>query len=184
MSLVPPSEAQKMARPSVRERARQLVRRVLDEHSTPPEIGKSVGVGVFAGCTPFGAHAVVALGLATALRLNRLWAFLASRTAIFPVYLAIAFAEIKAGHLVRTGAWMHLSPAEAFARRYELLTDWILGTLLVGIALGMVAGLVAYTCARRWRKSPAGDAVSSRTPGGPPRRSLGSPTSAPPDPTP
>ena len=165
------------------ERGRRLLRRVLDEHSAPHEIGKSVGVGVFAGCTPFGGHAVVALGLATAFRLNRLWAFLASRTAIFPVYLAIAFAEIQAGHLVRAGARLQLSPAEAFARRYELATDWIIGTLLVGSALGMIAGLIAYACARCWHKPPPGD-VSSHTPGGPPRRSLGSPTSAPPDPTP
>jgi uncharacterized protein (DUF2062 family) len=181
---VPPSEAQNSGRSSVRERGRRLLRRVVDERSAPHEIGKSVGVGVFAGCTPFGAHAAVALGLATAFRLNRLWAFLASRAAIFPVYLAIAFAEIEAGHLVRTGAWAHLRPAEAFARRYELTTDWVIGTLLVGVALGMVAGLIAYACARRWQKPRAGDGVSSRTPGGPPRPSLGSPTSAPPDPTP
>jgi uncharacterized protein (DUF2062 family) len=147
----------------------------------------SVGVGIFAGCTPAGLHAAVALGLATALRLNRLWAFLASRVSVFPVYLAIAFCEIEAGHFLRTGAWSRLGASEAFARRHELAADWAIGTLLVGMMLATVVGLVAYACARLWRRSPA-DApgsllVSSHRPEGPPPPSLGSRTSAPPDPT-
>jgi uncharacterized protein (DUF2062 family) len=166
---------------------RRLVRQALSERSSPREIGMSVGVGIFAGCTPPGFHAAVALGLATALRLNRLWAFLASRASVFPVYLAIAFLEIEAGHLLRTGAWAHLDASEAFARRYELAADWVIGTLLVGMALGAALGLVAYGCARLWQRNPAeagNRLVSSNRPEGPPPPSLGSRTSAPPDPTP
>ncbi|HLK37152.1 MAG TPA: DUF2062 domain-containing protein, partial [Polyangiaceae bacterium] len=64
-------------------RGRALWERALRERSSPPEVGLSVGVGVFAACTPLlGAHAWIALGLATLLRLNRVWAFLASRVSI------------------------------------------------------------------------------------------------------
>ncbi len=185
----PPPQAQKTPRPGLRELARRLVRRALNEHSSPREIGMAVGAGVFAGCTPIGFHAVVALGLATALRLNRLWALVASRASIFPVYLAIAYCEIQAGHVLRSGDWAHLGPTEAFARRYELAVDWAIGTLLVGTVLATLAGLAGYACARFWRKSPPNDAVALADPvnsnrrEGPRPPSLGSPTSAPPDAT-
>lgn len=145
-------------------------------------------MGIFAGCTPVGLHAGVALLLATAFRANRLWALLASRVSILPVYLVIALGEIEAGHFVRTGEVLHLSASEAFARRYEVLSEWLIGTLLVGTALAAAAGLLAYMCARAWhrrRRAGAGDAatpVSSRTPDEFRPPSLESPTSAPLDP--
>ena len=143
-----------------------------------------MAVGVFAGCTPIGLHGPVALVLATALRLNRLWAFLASRASILPVYLVIAFSEVEAGHVVRTGQLLRMTPSEVFARRYEVLTEWLVGTLLVGSALALAAGLLAYMCARAWQRQrrPAGhDAnVSLRTPDELRPLSSESPTSAPP----
>jgi uncharacterized protein (DUF2062 family) len=152
----------------------------------------SVAAGVFAGCTPWGVHAAVALALATLLRLNRLWALLASRASILPVYLLVAFCEIEVGHRLRTGQSTHLSAADAFAHRSEFVTDWVVGTLPVGCALAAAAGLVSYACARVWARSPgrgpssgASDgAVSWRRLDGPRPPSSGSPTSAPPDPTP
>jgi uncharacterized protein (DUF2062 family) len=190
---------------------RELAARALGERCTPRGIGLSVGAGAFAGCTPWGFHAAVALALATVLRLNRLWAFLASRVSILPVYLAFAISEIEVGHRLRTGQFTHQTPSEAFAHRYELMTDWAIGTLLVGGAVAVLSGLVAYACARAWQKRRGGrqdavgsaagpqdvtgstagpqDAVGSaaatlrtRDEFRPP--SSGSPTSAPPDPTP
>jgi hypothetical protein len=140
-----------------------------------------------------GLHAVVALLLATAFRANRLWALLASRVSILPVYLVIALGEVEAGHFVRTGEVLHLSANEAFARRYEVLSEWLIGTLLVGSALAAAAGLVAYMCARAWhrRRSSTSDsatgassALSSRTPDELRPLSLESRTSAPLDPRP
>lgn len=152
----------------------------------------SVATGVFAGCTPWGVHSAVALALATLLRLNRLWALLASRASFLPVYLVIAFCEIEVGHRLRTGQPTHLSAADAFAHRYALVTDWAVGTLLVGCALAAAAGLISYVFARAWaRRQESGlssDAregpVSWRRLDGPRPPSSGSPTSAPPDPTP
>jgi uncharacterized protein (DUF2062 family) len=138
-----------------------------------------------------GLHAVIALVLATAFRANRLWALLASRVSILPVYLVIALGEIEAGHFARTGEVLHLSASEAFARRYEVLSEWLIGTLLVGSALAAAAGLLAYVCARAWhrrRRDGAGDTantpVSSRTPDEFRPPSLESPTSTPLDPRP
>ena len=64
----------------------------------------------------------------------------------------IAFCEIEVGHRLRTGQSTHLSAADAFAHRYELFTDWLVGTLLVGCALAAAAGLVSYVFARAWAR--------------------------------
>jgi uncharacterized protein (DUF2062 family) len=179
------SRAQTTGRRPLSERARELLRAALVERSSPRGIGQSVAAGVFAGCTPLGFHGAIALALATAFRLNRLIAFAASHLSILPVYLAILFCEVEVGHLLRRGQFAHLTPGEAFDHRYELLTESLLGTLVVGAALGATLGLVAYVCARSLQRSSYRTRlpVSSRTLDGPRPPSSGSPPSAPPDPS-
>lgn len=154
----------------------QLWERAKREHSTPGELALSVGVGVFAGCTPFyGLHMWVALGLATLFRLNRLWAFVGSRISFTPIFAWIAFCEIESAHRLRTGAWARLAPHDALDHGRELLRDWMIGTPIVGFALGAATALLAYAVARR---------VSPRTPGEPRPPSSEFPPSAPRAPTP
>jgi uncharacterized protein (DUF2062 family) len=161
-------------------RARDLWEQAKRERSSPPEVGFSVAVGVLSACTPFlGLHMWIALGLATLFRLNRLLALLASRLSVMPVFALITFCEIESAHRLRTGSWVQLVPREALARGRELLVDWILGTGLVGGVLALLAGLLAYGVARRWRH-----ASTIRTPAEPRPPSSGSPPSGPPAPTP
>lgn len=135
------------------------------ERSTPRQIGFSVAVGVFAGCTPFiGLHFWIALAAATLLRLNRLWAALASRISSTPLLLALTFGEIELGHRLRTGAWVALSRHDALARGKELFADWLLGAALVGSTLAIVLGLVAYFVARRWQAAGAVAGDADRAP--------------------
>jgi uncharacterized protein (DUF2062 family) len=146
--------------------------RAKNEHSSPREIALSVGVGVFSACTPFvGLHMWIAMGLATLLRLNRLWAFLGSRATFFPLFAFVTFAELEVAHRLRTGAWLPLAPSEALARGRELLLDWAVGAVLVGGTLAAIGAIVAYVVASSW---PA--------PGEAPRSTSGSPPSGPPDP--
>jgi uncharacterized protein (DUF2062 family) len=136
------------------DRAYQLGVRAKEEHSTPPEVGLSVAVGVFSACTPLlGFHMWIALALATVFRLNRLWAFLGSRISIVPVYLWISFCEIELGHRLRAGAWVHMSAREALSHGKELSLDWAIGTGPIGCALGAACGLAAYAWARGWPKN-------------------------------
>jgi uncharacterized protein (DUF2062 family) len=128
-----------------------LWERAKNERSTPYELGWAIGVGVFAGCTPFfGFHMWVALALATLLRLNRLWAFVGSRVSFTPLFAFITFCEIESAHLLRTGTWAPLTPHDALDHGKELLADWFLGTILVGVMLGAALGLAASLAARRW----------------------------------
>jgi hypothetical protein len=135
--------------------------RARNERSTPREVALSVGLGVFCACTPFvGLHMWIALGLATVLRLNRLWAFLGSRCIFFPILPVVTFAEIEVAHRIRTGGWLPLVPSEAVARGRELLVDWALGTLVVGGAIAAVAAGGAYAVALSW---PAPGAAPERS---------------------
>jgi uncharacterized protein (DUF2062 family) len=140
------------------ERARDLWRRALLEHATPRELALSVALGVFVGCTPFiGLHAGIALALATLLRLNRLWALIASRVSFFLTLPWIVLAEIQVAHHLRTGAWAALSTRDAVDHAREWLFDWWLGVVPVGTVLAVLFGALAYGVAavRRRRPSPA-----------------------------
>ena len=73
--------------------ARDLWERARREHSSPREIGLAVGVGAFVACTPLiGFHLWLALGFATLLKLNRLWAMIGSRLSTTPILLVTTFA--------------------------------------------------------------------------------------------
>ncbi len=159
--------------------ARRIWRQALEEHCTPREIGWSVGLGVFAGCSPLlGFHMWIALALATLFRVNRLWAFVGSRVSSNVLFAWIALAEIEVAHRLRAGAWAPLAPSEALTHGKELLGDWFVGSALVGAALGVVLGAAAYGAMRRRQQR-----LIPRTPHAPRRRTSGSPPSAPPAPT-
>jgi uncharacterized protein (DUF2062 family) len=163
---------------SLRDRVRRLWDRARNEHSTPREIGWSVGVGAFVACTPLlGLHFWVALGLATVFRLNRLWTVVGSRLSSTPILLATTFCEIEAAHRVRTGHWAPIAWHESLAHGRELLGDWIAGAAVVGALIAACAGLVAYAVARRVENARPHTPERLRLP------SSGSPPSKPPHPT-
>jgi uncharacterized protein (DUF2062 family) len=161
--------AQAQRRPQgggLKRRALEFFARARREHSSPPEIGFSVAVGVFSACTPLlGLHTWMALAAATLLRLNRLWAVLGSR---MPMFIWIAFCEIQVAHRLRSGAWASLAPSDVTSHGRQLLTDWIAGTVIVGGVLAAATGLVAYALARRWSRptTTEADVGAQTTPGG------------------
>jgi uncharacterized protein (DUF2062 family) len=131
-------------------RLRALWQLVRHEHATPREIGRAVAVGVFSGCTPaIGFHGWIAVGLATLLRLNRLWAFLGSRVCTFFVLPWIALAEVEVAHRLRTGTWADVTVGMVLREAPGLLVDWVAGAAIVGSVLAGVFGFVAYGVARR-----------------------------------
>ncbi|MGH7438082.1 MAG: DUF2062 domain-containing protein [Polyangiaceae bacterium] len=160
-------------------RTRDLYRKALAEHASPGGIALAVALGTFCACTPLvGFHIWLALGLATAFRLNRLWAAVGSRATTPGLLPVVVFLEIEVAHRARFGVWAPLSPRQALAQGPDLLLDWVLGTLPVGAAYAALLGAVAYVLASRRA------AVMSSTPAGPRPASSGSPPSAPPSPTP
>jgi uncharacterized protein (DUF2062 family) len=146
------------------QRARDVWLTLWREHTTPREVAIAVAMGAFVGCTPaFGFHGWIALGLATLLRLNRIWAWAGSRISNILIYPWIVIAEIELGHHVRCGGWMHLTEKELMERRAKLLVDWAIGSVPIGIAAAIVFGLLAFGLAHlRLRKNSNAAADETR----------------------
>lgn len=155
-----------MVRPSsLWKRAKELWRLAKRERASPRQIGWAVGVGVFCGCTPaVGFHGWVAVAAATALRLNRLWAWLGSRVSNVLVLPLLVVAEIESSHWLRTGDTITLDRRHVLGEAHLLLLDWCLGSVLVGAALGAAAGLAAWGVARVRRKPAQDPSASSGSP--------------------
>ena len=132
------------------EKLKTLWRLAKSERASPHEIAWAVAIGTFAGCTPaIGFHGPLALGLATLFRKNRLFAWLGSRISNMFFLPFIALAEVQLSHRVRTGAWMEIDRQHAIDQAGSLLLDWCIGTVPVGLLLGLIMGLASWGLARR-----------------------------------
>ncbi len=117
---------------------------------SPWRSAASVFLGVWIGCLPlYGAHLVLCLGGARLLRLSGLKAYLAAHinnpvTAPFLLY-----ASFGTGHAIFRGSWPALG-LSAFEETSWLGfgRDLVVGSVVVGSALAVVAALVAYQLAR------------------------------------
>jgi uncharacterized protein (DUF2062 family) len=119
-------------------------------------VGEAVFLGVFAGCTPaVGIHGWVAFLLATVCRRNRLYAWLGSRVSNFLIMPFIVIAEIECARYLRTGKTVELRRETVLEEAPTLLLDWTLGSILVGVVLGLVFGSLAYLWALRRQKREA-----------------------------
>jgi hypothetical protein len=142
---------------------KSLWQRAKNERATPKQIGWAIFLGVFVGCTPaLGFHTVAVLAAATLFKVNRLFAWIGSRSSNALVLPFIIIAEIQVSHIVRTGSWAtfdrHAIDWEhPFRSVGPLALDWILGTIPVGCALGGLFGLAAWrlALARDRRKAAA-----------------------------
>jgi uncharacterized protein (DUF2062 family) len=128
----------------------------LGERASPQQVGVAVAAGSFVGLTPaVGFHGAVAVALATALRVNRLWAFVGSRVSNPVTGPPVIFAQIQVAHRLRTGAWHPLALEAVVAHAPELLLDWLVGMLVVGGPLSLSLGLFAFAWARGRTPRPA-----------------------------
>lgn len=134
------------------EKIKRLWALAKSERATPREIFWAVFIGAFMGCTPaVGIHGALALGAATLFRKNRLFAWLGSRISNMIFLPFIAYAEVQVAHRLREGTWvsMTLDRENALEQAGELLLDWCLGTIPVGIAIGAAMGALGWAWARR-----------------------------------
>jgi uncharacterized protein (DUF2062 family) len=133
---------------------REIWRLALSERASPRQIGLAVALGVFVGCSPaIGFHGGIALACATVLRLNRLWAWIGSRSSAIVVLPFIVYAEVETAHFMRTGSWVTLDRQRVLEQAAVLLGDWFLGMFPVGGALAALLGFAAFTLARRRQAS-------------------------------
>lgn len=145
------------------EKLTTLWRIARSERASPRDIGWAVAIGAFAGCTPaLGLHGPLAIGLATLLKKNRLFAWLGSRISNMVFLPFITIAEVQVSHRVRTGEWVTLDREHALDQAASLILDWCLGTIPVGITIGSIMGVASWAFAtRRDRRRAKADARAS-----------------------
>jgi uncharacterized protein (DUF2062 family) len=127
------------------EKIKTLWKLARSERATPREIGWAVFIGAYAGCTPaVGFHGVLAVGIATLFKKNRLFAWLGARISNMVFLPFIAIAEVQTSHYLRTGQWVTLDREHAIDQAGVLLLDWCIGTIPVGFVIGSVMGLSSW----------------------------------------
>lgn len=143
------------------EKIKRLWQLAKSERASPREIGWAVAIGAFAGCTPaIGFHGWLAIGIATVLKKNRLFAWLGSRISNMVFLPFITIAEVQTSHVIRTGAWVTIDREHAVDQAGTLLLDWCLGTIPVGIVIGFILGVISWAFAlRRDRRRAAKEAL-------------------------
>jgi uncharacterized protein (DUF2062 family)/SAM-dependent methyltransferase len=147
----------------IRKRLHALWKELLHEHTAPGRLAAAVLVGCIVGCTPlFGLHFFVCVALAYALRLNKLVVYGAANLSIPPMVPLLGFASVQLGERILHGGWLALARSDfalANVRRLAKLffIDWMVGGVVLGAAIGLVAGGITWAIlARRRARAAAG----------------------------
>jgi uncharacterized protein (DUF2062 family) len=127
------------------------LRRLLEENAVPSGLAISSALGVTLGAFPlFFCHTLVILGVAGYFRLNKITALAASQLCMPPMVPALC---IEAGYFMRHGKILTEISLETLGyQALERIWEWLLGSLLVAPAMGLVAGALVYALAMavRW----------------------------------
>jgi SAM-dependent methyltransferase/uncharacterized protein (DUF2062 family) len=146
----------------VRKQVHAFLGKLAREHTAPWRLGVGVLVGAIVGCSPlFGLHIFVCMALAWMLGLNQFVVYGAANISIPPMIPFIGFASVQLGERLLQGRWLHLTTADfafkdAGAMAYHFFVNWLVGGLLVGGAVGLVAGSAVWAIVAR-RRASAGD---------------------------
>ncbi len=128
----------------------RLFRQLLKEHATPTQLAAAAWVGIFLGAVPLiGMHTVAIIYVCHRLYLNKMAAVAASQLCMPPVVPIIC---IQTGYYLRHGAFLfELSRETLVDQIWERLWEYLLGSLVVGPLLGLVAAAVVYAAVRYYR---------------------------------
>lgn len=137
-------------------RLRELHVRLRTEGDTPARRAVAVGVGTMVGCTPlYGVHLFLCTILARLFHLSRVYTYMAANINN-PITLPfLLFVEMKIGYRVMEGRWPALSLAELRAAGVlGLGRNVLVGSVVLGLLLGTIAGLLTWLLARGRKADP------------------------------
>ncbi|MDP2305996.1 MAG: DUF2062 domain-containing protein [Pseudomonadota bacterium] len=144
-------------------RLRSWVHLLLREHLSPTAIGLAIGVGVFLGSLPiYGIHIFVCIAVARWLKLNQALVYAAANISnpFFAPFLISS--QIAIGEWLRHGNLRAMGPElvegsfwTMLRQAPDLFVSCLLGSVVMGAALGGGLGLLALVAARRWPRPPA-----------------------------
>jgi uncharacterized protein (DUF2062 family) len=137
---------------------RQLLNHLLHEHTAPSRLAAAVVVGCIVGCTPFfGLHIVLCVALAWLLGLNQLVVYGAANLSIPPLVPFIGFASVQLGERLRHRQWLNLSRSDFQLAHLRItattfFTDWLVGGVALGAAIGLCGGGLVWLILTQRRK--------------------------------
>lgn len=141
-----PAHERALARATRLQRAIHTLR---SEGDTRGRESAAVGTGLLIGCTPFwGTHFFLCWGAGWLLRLNRLKIYLAANLINPLVLVPLLYAEVQTGAWLRRGKTLALSREALAASPWQFGGDLVLGSLVVGAAVGLVGALVTFAARR------------------------------------
>ncbi|MBA2490650.1 MAG: DUF2062 domain-containing protein [Gammaproteobacteria bacterium] len=154
---------------NVRQRVRRhpvakMYYRLRTRRDTPRQRALAVFMGVVVGCTPlYGLHIFICLALARLTGVNGITTYLAAFVNNPLTAPLIFYVSLGTGHWLFMGEWPHLSwDAARAAGAWHFGRHVLVGTLIVGLALGVVcAALVYWVSKPPAAETPAGRLVES-----------------------
>lgn len=128
------------------------IKALLTENTTPWQLCLATAMGVFMGALPLIAvHTIVILFAAGFFRLNKVAALAASQLCMPPIVPALC---IEAGYYLRFGEFLTEISIETLGyQAIDRLYEWLLGSLLMGPGLAVIAGAVVYLAAIMIRRN-------------------------------
>jgi len=143
---------------------RRIVRDVRTEGGGAGREAIAIGLGVFVGCSPFyGFHLLICWVLGWVLRLNRLKMYLAANISNPLMAPILILGELQVGAWVRR---VEVHPLTLETVRtidpWVFGADLLVGSVVVGAALGVVTGLATYLSTRGNEADPAFAALVRR----------------------
>lgn len=118
------------------------------ENSSPFWLATAVWVGIFLGALPLlAAHTIAIIYVTHRLYLNKIAAVAASQFCMPPLVPVLC---VEVGHFILHGELLFdLSWEKWGLEIHHRLFEWFIGSLLVGPVLGVIAGGIVYSAARR-----------------------------------
>jgi glycosyltransferase involved in cell wall biosynthesis len=133
----------------------KTVREFFAEHTEKSSrLAAAVGLGLFFGILPiYGFQIMVGAAVAHQLRLNKATLLLASHISIPPVVPFILYGSMVLGHWLFTGQSLDISPHQITkGLTLEHFVEWIVGSVALGVAVGLIGTILTYSVARAVRR--------------------------------
>jgi uncharacterized protein (DUF2062 family) len=161
----------------LKHKLRELIYQLRVEGGTPERQAAAVALGVFIGCTPFyGLHLPLCILFARLLGVNRVKSYIAAHISTPALAPFLIFFEIQTGRLVRGKHLLPLRPSQAAARwhwrwdaahlafwHWRSWLDLLVGSLVLGLLLAALFGLVTLVLLRRGQRPAEVEALIEDT---------------------
>jgi glycosyltransferase involved in cell wall biosynthesis len=124
-----------------------FIKSLLKENTTPEGLAAAAGVGILLATLPLlFVHTIVIIYVTTRLHLNKIMAVSIQNLCNPPL---VPLACIELGHYMKYGRWLtEVSKEGVFGQISVWLSDWLLGSLIVGPVLAAVVGIGVFFIAR------------------------------------